>query len=117
MSFLARLKTLVTPAPATPVRDRAEAAAFRFTTGVARLALTDAEGLQLVGEIGFEDRRFPAELQAATEQFSALVLNERPMDPEALAAWGQQYVDARRRFWEALEGEVVGGVEIVRLRA
>lgn len=116
MSLLDRIKALFSPAAASDLTGRLAAAASSPTSSVPRLPLTDAEGLRLVDEIGFEGRRFPAELQAAAESFAAIASSERPTDPDELSVWGNAYVAARVRFWEALEGEVVDGVEIVRRR-
>ena len=115
MSILARFRALFSPDEDT-LEGRIALVAEGHCSSEKRIGLTDTEGVQLAGELDPASVRFPEELASARGEFSALLAAERPTDPEALAAWGQAYVAARRRFWEAFEGEVVSGVVIVRRR-
>jgi hypothetical protein len=96
--------------------SRARIAAVKAALpAVERLALTDTEGFALANEVGPENCRHAAALKAALAAQASLP--PRPTDDDALIAWALKAKAAREAFWDAFEGEIVDGVEIVRVRA
>jgi hypothetical protein len=101
---------------------REQVAAYREAMALAgakeiRLALATPAAVALAKEIGPTAARYPDRLVAALAQYDALPAAPAPDDVEALASYGRAYGAASESFWDAFEGQVVDGVEIIRRRA
>lgn len=100
------------------VRDRvvAYAAALAGHTPELRMALSDDDALELARTVSEAEAREPGLLAAALGEFDDAVAEGEPAGIAARAAYGERLGKILGRFWEAFEGQVIEGVEIVRRR-
>lgn len=89
-------------------------------TAPIRMGITDAEGVELIGELVDANRiaEIPnGDAAAAASSALAVVLAQTiPSDPDQLQDWAERKGAASRALWDALQGSVVDGVEIIRKR-
>lgn len=98
--------------------SRARIAAAKAAVGtITRLEYGDAEAIDLATELDLDQCRHPEALKVAVERIAALPPRPDNGDDDALIAWATSAKKAREAFWDAFEGEVVDGVEIIRRRA
>jgi hypothetical protein len=80
-----------------------------------RFPFTTTAAIALAGELEPEIVRHPEALAAGLNAWSEV--GPAPSDPEALIAYGVKVAKAADEFWDAFEGQVVDGVEIIRRRS
>lgn len=101
LNKLAQFKTFVQgQAPTAPIRVR----------------LTDTELVDLLGETGTESLRHPVMAGLALKKMRD-VLDlpvPKPTEVDAMFGWSQKFREASRALWDALHGEEIDGVEILR---
>lgn len=102
--------------------QREAVAAFRTALESAgakefRLQLATDKGAALAAELSSAELRHPELATEAVAGFTAAVAEDEPAEFEARMKWRQDLSDAADRFWEAFEGQIVDGVEIIRRRA
>lgn len=83
-------------------------------TSPAVLGLTDAEALALVAELDVATLRYPEAVAAGAAALAALPAP--PTEADALEAWALGKRAASALLWDALAGEEVDGVTIIRKR-
>lgn len=84
-----------------------------------RLQLATDKAVGLAKELAASEHRHPEKLAAAIERFEAAVAAPDPAadDFEGRLASVKELDEASKAFWDAFEGQVVDGVEIIRRRA
>lgn len=101
---------------------RAELAAYKAMiasqnpTSEIRIALTDAEALALVAEVPASDLRHPEAVAVGAAALSAVPPPPSVDNPDALGEWAKVKADASTKFWDALAGEAIDGVVVIRKR-
>lgn len=101
---------------------RADLAAFKAfhasqnPTSEARIALTDADALALVADVKPEELRHPNAVAMGVAALNALPPMPGVDNPDGIAAWAQLKNDASAKFWDALSGEQIDGVVVIRKR-
>ena len=91
----------------------AAAVSAQNPTAPIRMALTDAEALELVTEHGTETLRNPDAVAAGAKALSA-VLEQTVPTGDALLAYAKAKGAAIAAFWSAFAGESINGVEVIR---
>jgi hypothetical protein len=81
-----------------------------------RMALSDDDALSIAATIAEADAKQPAHLAAALAELELIRQEGEPEGFAARAAQGERAHKAIGRFWEAFEGQMVEGVELVRRR-
>lgn len=100
------------------VRDRVAAYAAAVDSGAPglRMSLSDDDALELAMSLEEGEAKNAELLATALEEITAITDEPEPEAPAARAKYGADLWAAIGRFWEAFEGQVVSGVEIVRRR-
>lgn len=86
-------------------------------TAEARIALSDADALELVAEAGVAEQLEHAETVAV----GASALHDLPPapgadNPDGLAEWAKLKTEASQKLWDGLAGAVIDGVTVIRKR-
>lgn len=100
--------------------QRARVASYRDAVAAAgaaeiRMAMTTQDAVELAGELAAGEARHADALAAGLAALAEV--GQAPTDVEAIIEWGRKRAAAADQFWDAFEGQVVDGVEIVRRRA
>lgn len=80
--------------------------------GAVRAPLDDIDAMTLAVEV--TPQNHPDQVREAQAAF--VELGPQPTEVGAVVAWAKKVEAALARFWDAYEGEVVDGVEIIRRR-
>lgn len=94
----------------------AAAVADQNPTAPIRLRLSDSDALTLIGEYGVEKLRHPEATSKASTDLTAALGKPVPeaTDIGGLIEWAKAVDKAQAAFWDAINGESINGVEIVR---
>jgi len=85
-------------------------------TAPPRLAISDSEAVKLVGQTTPADHRFPDLIASAVKRLEAAIAAPIPADIDAAEGWFREKIAASSALWDALEGDVIHGVEVIRKR-
>lgn len=97
-----------------------EMVASQNPTAPIRKVITDAEAVELIDDLVAADR--VADLPhgdaavAAAGLLKVVLEQTLPTEPDQLQDWAERKGTASRALWDALQGSVVDGVEIIRKR-
>jgi len=94
----------------------AAAVADQNPTAPVRIRLSDADALALIAEHGTDKLRHPDAATKATAALQAALDAPPPAttDVSGLVAWGKAVEKAQTDFWDAIQGEPINGVEVLR---
>ena len=98
------------------VMDKLAAVAALHGDGT-RLALTDAEAVELVNTPGIKLTFAAQAVSAAKDMASLLAETPDVSNADALEVWALSKRTVSLRLWDALNGQVVNGIEILRKQA
>ena len=82
-----------------------------------RMPLGDDEAIELAKEMTPAELRHPELVKTALDSVASLSSTKEPAEFEARLQHLQAHAEARKKFWDAFEGQEVSGVEIIRRRA
>ena len=94
----------------------AAAVADQNPTAPLRIRLSDADALALIAEHGTDSLRHPEAAAKAAADLTAALATPAPAatDVGGLIAWSKAVEKAQTDFWDAINGEPINGVEILR---
>lgn len=90
------------------------AVADQNPTAPIRIRLGDADALALITEHGTSALRDPEAAEKAVAGLTAALAATQPIDTPGLIAWAKALDGAQSAFWDAVQGEPINGVEILR---
>lgn len=81
-----------------------------------RIRLSDADALALIGECDATKLRHPEAAAKAAADLTSALAKPAPAttDIGGLIEWGKTVEKAQTAFWDAVHGEYINGVEILR---
>lgn len=82
-------------------------------TAPIRVRLSDADALALVAEVGFKALTHGAKAEEGSKELGAALAMKQP-EGDALITWANNRKAAMDKFWDAISGQVINGVEILR---
>lgn len=83
-----------------------------------RMALATADAVELATELEGDEARHAGPLAVALAAYAKpdMPPSDLVKFPEAVLAWAERAKKRAADFWDAFEGEVIDGVEIIRRR-
>ena len=94
-------------------------------TAPIRKAITDAEAVELISELASQGGigagpapglQHAEKAVAAAARMAEILAEPIPSEPDALQAWAERKGRESAALWDALQGSVIDGVEIIRKR-